>query len=452
MSLKILWATPLDRRSAIGRMSRDVCESLAQTGHDVVIARTETIAHAAAPTHATTLPVTSARVMVDPAAREGFDAVILNIGNHHAFHAGVFPLLGADRSVGVFHDFYLVDLLMGELVSAGLGGRAIEAAISDAYRGRHGNGELPPTSLSRIIREGRDIAAVASQAPMVEWFAARVDAAVAHAGHYHERIAAACPGPTRVIPLAYAPPGIADLPLLPQGGQDETVRVLTIGWMGLNKCCAQVIEAIGALADLRARARYRLAGPIRPSERGRLETLAAGLGVGLDVLGEVDDATLLAELDAADMVCCLRRPILEGASASAIEAMLAARPVVVCDAGFYGELPDDAAVKVPADVPVAALSAALARLAADPGLRRRIGARARRHAAIHAPSRYAAAIAAMVAGLGSGSLATAALRRRVGTLLAELGIEASDPLGNQIMTRVATLGASKPRSMHPFSS
>ena len=442
VSLRILWATPLIQRSAIGRMSRDVCETLSRAGHDVVIARTETIAYAAAPTHATTLPVTSARAMADPAARDGFDAVVINIGNHHGFHAGIFPLLGADRSIGVFHDVYLVDLVLGELIHAGHGQHAIAGVIGEADR--LGNGVAhdgpSPEALAGCIRSGRDLALVARHAPLIEWFAARVDAAVAHGAHYRGRLANACPGPTRVIPLAYAPPGVADLPLLPREGRGGVMRVLTLGWIGQNKCCDRVIEAIGSRDDLRAGAHYCLAGPIEPSERARLQALAASRGVRLDVLGEVDDATLLAELDMADVVCCLRMPILEGASASAIEAMLAARPVVVCDAGFYAELPDEVVVKVPADVPVDALARALGRLVSDPSMRRLLGERARSHAATHDPSRYAEAIVNMAGGIGARSTPLLALRKVVEATLTELSVDPSGSLAGSVMAHVAALG------------
>ena len=63
--------------------------------------------------------------------------------------------------------------------------------------------------------------------------------------------------------------------------------------------------------------------------------------------GALSQAALAQEIENADALLCLRRPVLEGASASAIEAMLSGRPTVVLDHGFYQELPDDLTLKIP---------------------------------------------------------------------------------------------------------
>ena len=72
---------------------------------------------------------------------------------------------------------------------------------------------------------------------------------------------------------------------------------------------------------------------ISPGEKERLSALCKKVGFSrIDFLGEVDDATLTRELERADILSCLRKPILEGASASAIEGMKSGRPIIVADA------------------------------------------------------------------------------------------------------------------------
>ena len=65
------------------------------------------------------------------------------------------------------------------------------------------------------------------------------------------------------------------------------------------------------------------------------------------VFSALTDEQLAEVLSNSDVMCCLRRPVLEGASASVIEGMLSGRPTVVVDDGFYGELPNEYVVKVP---------------------------------------------------------------------------------------------------------
>ena len=86
---------------------------------------------------------------------------------------------------------------------------------------------------------------------------------------------------------------------------------------------------------------------------------------------------LIAEIERADILSCLRKPILEGASASAIEAMKSGRPIIVSDAGFYTDLPDDLVFKIPAAIDVPPLTAVLERLVQDEEFRRQTGLQAK---------------------------------------------------------------------------
>ncbi len=172
------------------------------------------------------------------------------------------------------------------------------------------------------------------------------------------------------------------------------VVVTTIGWINANKCADVVIRAIAGSPTLKASCRYRIVGPIAEQERLRLLGIAKAEGFGsLDIVGEVDEATLNVELARADILCCLRKPMLEGASASAIEAMMSGRPTIVADGGFYGELPGEHVMKVPADVSVEAVRAALETLAVDEPRRRQLGEGAARWAReAFSPTRYAATL------------------------------------------------------------
>ena len=82
--------------------------------------------------------------------------------------------------------------------------------------------------------------------------------------------------------------------------------------------------------------------------------------------GWLDEEHLLREIGLSDCVLCLRYPILEGASMSAIIGLLSARPTVVCNAGFYTEIPDDLVIKTPARPDTAAVKDALEKIVAEP--------------------------------------------------------------------------------------
>jgi glycosyltransferase involved in cell wall biosynthesis len=90
---------------------------------------------------------------------------------------------------------------------------------------------------------------------------------------------------------------------------------------------------------------------------------------------EVEESILARAFAEADVITCLRFPSLEAASASAIEAMLYGKPVIVSDVNFYKEIPDDCVLKIDPANEVNALQQALERLHGDVQLREGLGAR-----------------------------------------------------------------------------
>ena len=81
---------------------------------------------------------------------------------------------------------------------------------------------------------------------------------------------------------------------------------------------------------------------------------------------------------AADVHVNLRSPTMGETSGTAIRALSLGRPLIVSDVGWFSELPDEVALKVPVDEhEVETLAAALELLATRPDVRRAMGAAAR---------------------------------------------------------------------------
>ena len=152
--------------------------------------------------------------------------------------------------------------------------------------------------------------------------------------------------------------------------------ILIIGRVNANKRIDSVLRAIGTSPQLQNTAILRLVGHIESNVQARLSALAHSLGVRLLISGEVDDATLAHAIERSDVVCCLRFPPLEAASASTIEAMLYGKAVIVTDTGFYRELPDDCVCKVRPDHEVGDLQETLVFLSQNPAERSALGRRA----------------------------------------------------------------------------
>ena len=403
MIRRIAWVGPWSERSAIAKFGALVVQQLSGRGIEVRVLRSETGAEAAE----TALPAPGAIGWVGETDAwdlwRDHDAVLVNIGDHHGYHGGALGLYGRVPVITILHDAYVANLLHG------VGGDFL-ARVAAAFDGPPPTEDGPPTDDE------------ASSRPMTGWFAAGAAGAIVHARHYASDVLAACPGPVSVIPLAYAAP---ELP--PPRAIAEPLTVATIGRLGPNKRADEVIRGIAAVAGGPARIRYRLIGAVETAERGRLEALAAKLGVSVSFAGEVPDAHLAEEFATIDVVACLRHPVLEGASASLIVAMLSGRPVLVSHQGVYAEVPDDLVLSCAPGEEGPDVARHLAAILDDGRTASLMATRARAYAsATHDPARYADALLAFIPGAMRGAAAIASARS-LGARLAAFGAAPDDP-------------------------
>ncbi|MBV9390397.1 MAG: FkbM family methyltransferase, partial [Verrucomicrobia bacterium] len=225
----------------------------------------------------------------------------------------------------------------------------------------------------------------ASHTPMTEWVARKALAAVAHAPFYKPRVMDGCAGPVSVVALAYDAPEL--FPVIQD--QVRPVRILTVGLINKTRRVQSVIEVIAASPILRTRCEYNIVGQIETSYRIALEAQIDKLKLNnvVRLHGYIDDAELGNRFSESDIVCCLRLPALEGASAACIEAMLHGKAVLVSDTGFYSSIPSDIVLKIrPTDED---LRRNLEMLVVDPDRRRILGRRAKDWAELeYAPDTY----------------------------------------------------------------
>ncbi len=180
--------------------------------------------------------------------------------------------------------------------------------------------------------------------------------------------------------ITVVPSGVEADRFVPSAGARATTRarlaapegacvLVVVGALEARKGHAVLLDALARLGDPRLIVWCAGEGGARPA----LEAQRAGLGLEAQVrwLGRVDDvADLLAGADV--MVMPSHQ---EGLGVAALEAMAAGLPVIASRVGGLPEAVVDGATGLlvpPNDA--AALAAAIARLAADPELRRRFGA------------------------------------------------------------------------------
>jgi glycosyltransferase involved in cell wall biosynthesis len=243
------------------------------------------------------------------------------------------------------------------------------------------------------------------------------------------------PHPTWPPPTDLAPPG------LPPG------RLPVIGCFGNLNPTKRVPQLLQAFARLRERfpdALLVLAGA--PAPRFRLDERLDRLGLlgsgAVARFGYVDERLLWSLVAASDVCVSLRAPTMGETSGVAIRTLCLGRPLVVSDVGWFSELPDSVAAKVPVDEwEVDTLAAVLERLAEDRGLREAMGEAGRAYAQReHGLERVAEAYAAALEEAAGGAQVRERVLGELAAAAAGAGLAADGPELADIGARLREVG------------
>jgi hypothetical protein len=212
------------------------------------------------------------------------------------------------------------------------------------------------------------------------------------------------------------------------------------GHLNASKRIPQLVEAFEAVRARHPRARLLLVGPTSPGfDADRL------LAEGVERIDYVAEERLWSLMAACDACISLRAPTMGETSGSAIRALSLGRPLVVSDLGWFAELPDEVAMKVPVDDDeVPALATALELLAASEVTQRAMGDAARRYVArehdLHQVAEgYASALEEAAGGAAVGDAVVADVARAA----AEIGIEPGTPFAAELGGRLDELGLAR---------
>jgi glycosyltransferase involved in cell wall biosynthesis len=355
------------------------------------------------------------------------DVALYHIGNNPDAHGWIVDALRRRPGVVVLHEFVLHHLIAGLTIGrkdghAYLAAMEREAGIVGRLLG-HGvlEGRLPP--LWEVRSEEFPLAGEVLDGSTGLIVHSRYVEALAREHGYD--------GPIWRIPMPAWPTPEVDEVEIPGGP--------VFGCFGHMNASKRIPELLRAFAAVRLRhpdARLLLVGGEAPGFdlAGRIERL------GLDMEGVirepyVEERRLWSLIAACDACVQLRAPTMGETSASALRTLSLGVPLVVSDVGWFSELPDEVALKVPEGGPdeIPALTEALDRLGGDADLRARISAAvreyvAREHDLVRAARLYAAAL--------EHSAGSAAVRehvlREVAEAAADVGIE-SETLAPELL-------------------
>ena len=366
-------------------------------------------------------------------APRGSDVALYHVGNNPDAHGWIVEALRKRPGIVVLHDVVLHHLVAGMTVARGHPSGYLDAMQRESgVVGRllaHGvvDGLLQPLWESRPSRlSAHDVGRPArdrDHRPLA------VRGAVgARARLQRPRVA----DPDACV----AGPG--------RGGEARRPDVVIgcFGHMNTAKRIPQVLDAYSRLLVRRPEAQLVLAGGHSPGFD--LEQLLESRNLGdavvrYDYLAEESLWQLIAD---SDVLVNLRSPTMGETSAMVVRALSLGKPIVVSDVGWFSELPDEVAIKVPVDDgETEALVQALEGLAGDAGYRERMGKAAadwarRGHDLDRVADLY---VAALEESLGLEDVERAVLND-VASAAAELGVEPDSPNLTDVATRLREAG------------
>jgi glycosyltransferase involved in cell wall biosynthesis len=361
----------------------------------------------------------------------GVDIAVYHVGNNPDSHGWIVDLLGREPGLVVLHDFVLHHLVAGMTIGRGDGHGYLDAM------------EREGGVVGRLLAHGvldKRIPPLWENRPEDFHLASGVlDLAtglVVHSRYVRDRACAAgYEGPAWIVPHpAWPAPAVT-----PAAVEGEPLFG-AFGHVNTSKRVPHLLQAFARVRDSHPAARLLLVGSTAPGfdlER-RLQRLGLAAG-GLVREGWVDEGRLWELMAAADVHVNLRSPTMGETSGTAIRALTLGRPLVVSDVGWFAELPDGVALKVPPDeMEEATLTAALELLASRPDVREAMGAAARElarreHSVGHVADLYASAVE-QAAG---GAAVDDAVLREVSDAAADVGIAPGSPEAQEIARRLA---------------
>lgn len=361
----------------------------------------------------------------------GTDVALYHLGNDPRAHGWILDALRRSPGVVVLHDFVLHHLVAGTTLGRGNAAGYLDALERD--------GGLVARLLGHAVVEKR-IPPLWESRPEDFSLAGEVlehaTALVVHSAYVERRAReAGYEGAIHVVPhpawpaTAVEPAAVSGSPLIG-----------CFGNVNASKRIPQLLEAFARLRRSLPEARLLLVGAVSPGfdlDR-RLQRLGLS-GEGIVREAYVEEDRLWALMAACDVCVNLRAPTMGETSGSVVRQLSLGKPVVVSDVGWFAELPDAVALKVPPhEHETETLHAALELLARDESVRATMSAAAldlvrREHDLERVADLYAAALERAAGGeaVADGVLGD------VAAAAAEVGIEPGSPEAAELARRLS---------------
>ncbi len=420
--LRLAFATPWNEKSAIAQHSAELIAELSKLSYEVAILRTEVGEAKDLAPRVSDASVFHLDNLTNSEIQNKFDVVIAQIGNNCNYHGALPFRIKHINAVGIFHDSFLGHFAYGWAKD--------ENYLRKLVYKFYGEDAWPKD-------EGyfNNLALSVDRRPFLEWLACSCIGAISHSGHYIDRLKKSCPGPTALIPLALTFP---ELPPPPMPWDHLTIAV--IGDANPNKRIDQLILAIAASPKLRKCCDIKIIGETTAEMKKFLIEVATISGINIPhFYGWVSDKDLPWLLRDVDVICCLRNPITEGASASLLFAMHSRRPTIVTNHGSFAEAPDGTVLRCDPAFEARDVLGHLENILDRPDQFKQMTERAKSHVSnIHTPSFYVQSLLPFLEKVVDASL-KASTKVQIQSTLDSFGLSTDDSASSRIDSHLDSL-------------
>jgi len=367
-------------------------------------------------------------------AGKGCDVALYHVGNNPDVHGWIVEALRKRPGLVVLHEYVLHHLVAGMTIAVGDQDGYLRAMQRDSgVVGRllaHGiiDGVVPPVWESRpmdfpLCGEILDLATgliVHSRA---------VEEAVRSRGFV---------GPVYRVPH----PAWPKPELVPDQALDGVVGPIfgAFGHLNSAKRAPQLVAAFAQILEEKPEAKLLLVGTA--SEEIHIDSPLADIEKShpdsVIRLPYVNEERLWNLIAACDVCVCLRYPTMGETSGIAIRALVCGRPLLVTDVGWFSELSEDIATRVPiGEGEVAGIAQQMLNLARDPQKRAEMSAAASRFveddlAVQHVAEKYRRAII----DVSGGQAVRGAVAAEISSAAAEVGFSPADHRLNMVVDRL----------------
>ena len=378
--MKIAWFTPFHPQSAIGQVSKLVCEELQK------VCELDIFAFNQGEIIPSSLPVIRYKSSnFDSRCLDRYDHVVYNIGNYAGNHKEIWDVMGGYPGILVLHDQIMQNFFQQITMVPDFGGnpQTGEREYLELMRTCYGEqGESAGKALfkSYIGEDKQRIwsSDAAMVYPLLEPVLAKATAVFSHAGFFIDKLKDSFYGPTG---FAYLPhiikPSQTDVLIPEEFMKGSKTLVVSNGLVHPVKRIRQVAEMLLANPDIAERVRYVVIGDYGGPYGDYLYSLSQRQLKGcLYLLGYQPNDVMESFLQKVDFCVNLRYPNSEICSKSLIEQMAFENPVIVLNQGVFNEIPNDCVVKISLENEILELANAFRFLLDNDDKRHEIGSRA----------------------------------------------------------------------------